>query len=82
MRQIQELSSADHEYMVPANDSALYPSVPASPRPTAHDAVFEASLGPFAPQPDAWNTRGLRPGAKSQISGKAVDLVLTQPWKG
>ena len=82
MRQIQELNSADHEYMAPANDSALYPSLPASPRPTAHDAVFESSLGPFAPQPDAWNTRGPRPGAKSQISGGAVDLVLTQPWNG
>ena len=82
MRQIQVLSSADHEYMVPANDSAIYPSVPASPGLTAQDAVFGASLSSFVRQPDSWGKLGPRPGVQSEISGKAVDLVLTQPWNG
>ena len=74
MRQIQEWSSAA------ASDTASYRSPAASPARTAQDAVFGASLGPFARQADSWGALGPRSVVKGEISGKAVDLVLAQPY--
>ena len=74
---VQDLSSAG------GNDTVNYRlTAPASSRPAAQDAVFGANFGAVTQRSGAGRTQGLPPDVESQISGQAVDLVLTQPWNG